>query len=164
MAQQALFIFMALFTLGMALGTVTSRNIFHSALFLVGSFAGVGVLYFLLEAEFVAVAQIIIYIGAIATLIIFAIMLSRSVTGQNSSPVNQQWYIAALGSVLLFAVLAWLLSRIDFRPVQQAVPEDAIALIGTALVSEYIIPFEAASVLLLVALMGAILIARERHS
>ncbi|NUQ36702.1 MAG: NADH-quinone oxidoreductase subunit J [Caldilineales bacterium] len=164
MAQQALFLIMAVFTLGMALGTVTSRNIFHSALFLVGSFAGVAVIYFLLEAEFVGVAQIIIYIGAIATLIIFAIMLSRSVTGQNGSPMNRQWAFAALGAALLFAALAWLFSRVDFGSTAQPVPEDAIALIGAGLVTEYVIPFEVASILLLVALVGAILIARERHS
>lgn len=154
---------MALFTLGMAVGTVTARNLFHAALYLIGAFAGVAIVYVLLEAEFLAVAQVVIYIGAIATLIVFAIMLSRSMMGKESGAPNQQWYIALGGAVLFFGVLAWLLSRVNFNVVNQPVPDDAIAQIGSGFVGAYVIPFEIASVLLLVALIGAIMIARERH-
>lgn len=164
MVQQVIFIIMAIFTLGMALGTVTARNLFHAALFLVGAFAGVAVLYVLLEAEFLAVSQVIIYIGAIATLIIFAIMLSRSMMGKESGALNRQWLFAAGGAVLFFAVLAYLLSQMQFAVQSAPVPEDIIPKIGRGFVSVYVIPFEVASVLLLVALVGAIMLARERHS
>lgn len=164
MVQQAIFIIMAIFTLGMALGTVTARNLFHAALFLVGTFAGVAVIYVLLEAEFLAVSQVVIYIGAIATLIVFAIMLSRGMMGRESGALNKQWLFAAGGAALLFIVLAWLLNRVQFAVQAAPVPEDTISKIGSGFVGVYVIPFEVASVLLLVALVGAIMLARERHS
>ncbi|NOZ49500.1 MAG: NADH-quinone oxidoreductase subunit J [Chloroflexi bacterium] len=163
MLQQVIFILMAIFTLGMALGTVTARNLFHAALFLVGTFAGVAVLYVLLEAEFLAVSQVVVYIGAIATLIIFAIMLSRSMMGKEAGAMNKQWLFAAGGSALLFIVLAMLLSKVPFATQVAPVPPDTIEQIGSSFVGVYVIPFEVASVLLLVALIGAIMLARERH-
>ncbi len=163
MVQQVIFIIMAVFTLAMAVGTVTARNLFHAALFLVGTFAGVAVLYVLLEAEFLAVSQVVVYIGAISTLIVFAIMLSRSMMGKESGALNKQWLAAAGGSVLLFAALAWLLGKVPFATQQADVPADTISRIGSGFVGVYVIPFEVASVLLLVALIGAIMLARERN-
>ncbi len=162
MVGQALFLFFALFTLLMALGTVVARNLFHAALFLVGVFFGIAVLFILLEAEFLGVAQIVIYIGAIATLIVFAIMLSRNVMGKESGAYNSQWRWALAGVVFFFLILSWLLARMPFSLVEAQVPADAIAQIGQGFVGHYVIPFEAASVLLLVALIGAIMLARER--
>ena len=121
------------------------------------------VIYILLEAEFLAVAQIIIYIGAISTLIVFAIMLSRSMVGRATGRGNRQWWIAAVAGVLFFIVLIALLLQADFPVAPSAVPADAIAQIGASFVGSYVIPFEVASVLLLVALVGAIMLARERH-
>lgn len=158
-----IFLFLALFTVVMAIGTVTARNLFHAALFLVGAFFGVATIYVLLEAEFLAVSQIIIYIGAIATLIVFAIMLSRSMLGREAGGYNRFWVAAAVGAAALLALLAWVLTTVPFPVVDQPVPADAITQIGTGLVGPYVIPFEVASVLLVVALIGAVMIARERH-
>jgi len=158
-----IFIVIGAATLGAALLVVTSRNLFHSALFLTASFLGIAGLYILLEAEFLAVVQILIYVGAIATLIVFAIMLSR--VGMRDVPrvVNEQWAIVALGALLLFGVLASLIAHITW-PVSGAEPaSNAIAALGQAFVGPYVIPFEVASVLLVVALVGAIIIAREKE-
>jgi NADH-quinone oxidoreductase subunit J len=163
MVGQALFIFVAAITLLMALGTVVARNLFHAALFLVGVFFGIAVLFILLEAEFLGVAQIIIYIGAIATLIVFAIMLSKNVMGKEAGAYNRQWYFALGGVIFFFLLLGWLLLRMPFNLVEAEVPGDAIAQIGQGFVGTYVIPFEVASVLLLVALVGAIMLARERN-
>ena len=163
MALQILFIIVAIFTLGSAIGTVIARNLFHAALFLIGTFAGVAVFYVLLQAEFLAVSQVVVYIGAIATLIIFAIMLTRSVMGRESGALNQYAWFIAVASALLIAALVWLFSRVQFDVNPQPVPDDAIAQIGEGFVSTYVIPFEVASVMLLVALIGAIMLARERH-
>ncbi|MCP4167826.1 MAG: NADH-quinone oxidoreductase subunit J [Chloroflexi bacterium] len=163
MALQVIFILVALVTLAMALGTVLARNLFHAALFLIGSFAGVAILYLLLEAEFIAVSQMIVYIGAIATLIVFAIMLTRSVMGREAGAQNTYALVIGACAAALFAVLAWLLTTVRFDVNPQEVPEDAIAQIGEGFVTFYVIPFEVASVLLLVALIGAIMLARERH-
>jgi NADH:ubiquinone oxidoreductase subunit 6 (subunit J) len=163
MALQVIFIIVALATLGSALGTVLARNLFHAALFLVGTFAGVAVFYVLLQAEFLAVSQVVVYIGAIATLIVFAIMLTRSVMGKESGALNGYAWGVAIASALIVAALVWLFSVVKFDVKAQPVPDDAIAQIGEGFVSAYVIPFEVASVMLLVALIGAIMLARERH-
>lgn len=158
-----IFILLSLFTLAMAAGTVTARNIFHAALFLVGAFFGVATIYVTLEAEFLAIAQVVIYIGAISTLIVFAIMLSRSMMGREGGAYNRQWLFAGLGALLLFVLLAWLGYTAQFGIDRQPVPTDAINQIGLGFVGPYVIPFEVASILLVVALVGAVMLARERH-
>ncbi len=164
MVGQILFIIIAAITLLMALGTVVARNLFHAALFLVGVFFGIAVLFILLEAEFLGAAQIIIYIGAIATLIVFAIMLSKNVMGKEAGAYNRQWYLALGGVVFFFLLMAWLLIQMPFAQVSAEVPADAISQIGQGFVGHFVVPFEVASVLLLVALVGAIMLARERNS
>ena len=163
MLLQVIFILLSAATLGAALLMVTSRTLFHSALFMAASFLGIAGLYILLEAEFLAVVQILIYVGAIATLIVFAIMLSRGGMRGVTHVVNEQWPIVALGAVLLFAVLASLIDRAAWPVRQEAPPADVIARLGEGFVGPYVIPFEVASVLLVVALIGAIIIARERE-
>lgn len=158
-----IFILLSLFTLVMALGTVTARNLFHAALFLIGAFFGVATIYVTLEAEFLAIAQIVIYIGAISTLIIFAIMLSRSMMGREAGAYNRQWIFAGVGAALLFVLLGWLGYSTQFATHREVVPLDAIRQIGIGFVGPYVIPFEVASVLLVVALVGAVMLARERH-
>ena len=164
MVGQILFLIIAAFTLLMALGTVVARNLFHAALFLVGVFFGIAALFILLEAEFLAMAQIIIYIGAIATLIVFAIMLSKGMMGRESGAYNKQWYFAGAAMIFFFGLVSWLLVQMPFVTTNASVPDDAIQQIGTGFVGHYVVPFEVASVLLLVALVGAIMLARERNS
>ena len=162
MVGQILFLIIAAFTLLMALGTVISRNLFHAALFLIGVFFGIAGIFILLEAEFLAMAQIIIYIGAIATLIVFAIMLSKNVMGKGAGAYNRQMYWALGGVIFFFLILGWLLIQMPFNVVTAEVPADAIQQIGQGFVGHYVVPFEVASILLLVALVGAIMLARER--
>ncbi len=156
------FLVIALFTVGCGALVVTSRNLFHSALWLVGSFFGVAALYALLEAEFMAVAQVLVYIGAIATLIIFAIMLSRGMMLGRTEMRNFQWAISAGVGIILFLLLSVILLQVNWPVVEGAISPTAIGDIGAALVGPYVMPFEAVSVLLLVALIGSIMIARER--
>lgn len=156
------FLALAGFTLLCALGVVASRNLFHSAIWLIGAFAGVAGIYWLLEAEYLAIAQILIYIGAIATLIVFAIMLSRGMMLGRTSMNNFQAGISALVAVLLFVLLAFVLLQVNWPVVEQAVAADPIPQIGEAFVTTYVIPFQLIAVLLSVALVGAIMIARER--
>lgn len=161
--QQVFFAIFALVTLGAAVGVVATRNLFRSALWLILSFFGIAGLFILLHAEFLAVVQVLIYIGAIATLIIFAIMLSRGMMDPAQPRFNDQWR-AALGLVVVLAVaLVGLVTRIAWPVVAGAAPADAIQRLGTDFVEGYVIPFELASVLLVVAMIGAIIIARERE-
>jgi NADH:ubiquinone oxidoreductase subunit 6 (subunit J) len=162
--QTVIFVVLTAITLAGALGVVTSRNIFHGALFLVLSLSGVVGYYVLLNAGFLAAVQLLIYIGAIAILILFAIMLSRGIMAQRQSQRNEQWWMAALVTLLIFVVLAVVLWQVQW-PVADAAalgaPNTSLNMLGQDLMGPYMIPFEVASVLLLVALVGAVVLARE---
>jgi NADH-quinone oxidoreductase subunit J len=166
-ALQIVFLITAMVTLGSALMVVTSRHLIHAALWLILSLFGVAVLYVVLNAGFLAVAQVVIYIGAIAILVIFAVMMTRTLVEDFTKQLNAQWWVAALLSVVLFAGLAWMLGSWDgfSTPLPpMAAGADPLRQLGVALVSPnaYVIPFELASVLLLGALIGSLVIARER--
>jgi NADH-quinone oxidoreductase subunit J len=163
MVQTVVFIILSLITLGAALAVVTSKNLFHSALFLILSFVGVAGLYVLLEAPFLAAVQILVYVGAIAILIVFAVMLTRRLMAKDLVQRNAQWGWSALGAVLLFLALGLILLQVNWPAVEAAVPEETISILGQDLMGTYLVPFEVASVLLLVALVGSIIIARERE-
>ncbi|MCD6290881.1 MAG: NADH-quinone oxidoreductase subunit J [Anaerolineae bacterium] len=163
MLLRLIFVVVSAFTLGFALLMVTARSLFHSALAMAASFLGVAALYILLEAEFLAGVQILIYVGAIAILIIFAIMLSRGTMRTAEPVVNKQWPFVAVVALSLFGLLAFLVSQVAW-PARSAEPMgDPIAALGKAFVGPYVVPFEVASVLLVVAMIGAIIIAREKE-
>jgi len=163
MVQTVVFIILSLVTLGAALAVVTSKNLFHSALFLILSFVGVASLYVLLEAPFLAAVQVLVYVGAIAILVVFAIMLTRRLMAEDLVQRNAQWGWSALGAVLLFVALGVILFQVNWPVVEAAVPKETISTLGQDLMGRYLVPFEVASVLLLVALVGSIIIARERE-
>jgi NADH:ubiquinone oxidoreductase subunit 6 (subunit J) len=163
-STQVIFIILSAVALIGALGVVVSRKLFHAAIFLVLSFVGVAGYYVLLEAEFLAAIQILVYVGAIAILIIFAIMLSRQLMSPEFKARNEQWLWALVAGVALFVILVVILVQVNWPVVEAAVPEGTISELGQALVNpdQYLLVFEVASVLLLVALVGAVIIARER--
>lgn len=153
----------ATFTAIMALLVVISRNLFHSALALVATLFGIAGVYVMLEAEFLAVSQILVYVGAIATLIAFAIMLTRSMMFGRTSPLNHQWGKSALFALLFFMALGAFMQAIPWPvgggPV--VADEAVIAQLGLEFVSTYVIAFEVLGLLLLVALVGAVMLARD---
>jgi len=162
--EQVLFIVFGVITLGSALLVVTRRNLFHAALFLILSFFGVAGLYVLLEAPFLAAMQLLIYVGGIAILIVFAIMVTRDIANPDIPGANRQWWAAVLVSLALCGVLGWTVLNHDWGGIPGPVPERSIVILGATLVDPkgMALPFEVASVLLLVALIGAVTIARER--
>jgi NADH:ubiquinone oxidoreductase subunit 6 (subunit J) len=159
---QVVFIILGLVTLGCALVVVVSRNLFHSAIFLAFAFVGVAGVYLLLQAEFLAGIQILVYVGAIVTLIVFAIMLSRDLMNPKVRASNRQWVAAAIAAALTFVVLILVLMRVQWPAIGSEPSATLISDLGQAMVGNYALPFEAVSVLLLVALVGSIIIARER--
>jgi len=174
--QQVIFVGMALFAAVCALMVVLTRNLFHSALALVGTLFAVAGIYALLEAEFLAVSQVLVYIGAISTLITFAIMLTRGMMYGATSPLNRQAGTATMIIGLLFVVLGglvtympWPKEALDLSTLSWGVFSDRntgeaiIASLGQKFVTTYLVPFELMAVLLLVALAGAILLARDRE-
>jgi NADH-quinone oxidoreductase subunit J len=162
--EQIIFIIVALFTLGSGLMVVTTRNLVHAALWLVSTLFGVAVVYALLNAGFIAVVQVVVYIGAIAILFIFAVMLTRRELRDNTPQTNKNWWVGALLAVLVFSGLVFLLQGWSgFSKTASTIPSgfDAVGELGEALVSPnaYVLPFEVASVLLLAALVGAVYVA-----
>jgi NADH-quinone oxidoreductase subunit J len=168
-AMQVVFLVTAVVTLGGAVMVVTARNLVHAALWLILTLFGVAVMFALLNAPFFSVVQVVIYIGAISILMIFAIMLTRRMTQDNGPQVNPGWWMSILLALLLFGGLTWMLSTWNgFSTPLPDLPTsvDPLLELGKALVSPdgYVLPFELASVLLLAALIGAIVVAWERKS
>jgi NADH-quinone oxidoreductase subunit J len=165
--MQLIFIIVAAATLGAAFMVVITNNLVHAALWLIVSLFGVAIFYVLLSAGFLAVAQVVIYIGAIAILLIFAIMLTRRIAEDTGPQVNSGWGWASLISLVLFNGLVWMLGSWEgtYTP-RPELPAgiDPLRQLGEALVSpsHYVLPFEVASVLLLAALIGSIMVAWER--
>lgn len=167
MPLQILFLIVAAVTLISAVMVVTVRRMMHAALWLVLSLFGVALLFALLDAGFFAVVQVVVYIGAIAILVIFAVMLTRRVMDDHGQQTIRNWWAAAIACLILFgglsaAVIGW--DRMQIGPGLR--PGDGLLTeFGTALVNpiQYAIPFEVASVLLLAALVGAIFVADERR-
>ncbi len=164
---QVIFIVVSAITLGAALMVVTTRNMVRAALWLVLALFGVAIVFVLLEAGFFAVAQVIIYIGAIAILMIFAIMLTRRIAQDPGPQVNSTWPIAAVVALGIFGLIVmivqgWNKSATSLQPLPQGF--EPLNELGVALVSanQYLIPFEIASILLLAALIGAIIIAWDK--
>ena len=162
--EQIIFLIVGAVTLLSALMVVTSRDLVHAALWLVATLFGVAILYTLLNAGFLAVVQVVVYIGAIAILFIFAVMLTRRQANDTGASVNKNWWAGALMAVLTFAGLVFLLqSWSGFSKTASAIPSgfDAVSQLGDALTSPagYVLPFEVASVLLLAALVGAVYLA-----
>ncbi|MDP2727544.1 MAG: NADH-quinone oxidoreductase subunit J [Dehalococcoidia bacterium] len=142
-----------------ALGVVLTRNIIYSAVFLVASFSGVAGLFVLLNADFLAAVQLLIYAGAIAILIIFAIMMTHN-TARGSLPNEQKWPAFILAAVMLVVLLVGLGRTV--WPLSSLAPLEATTEpLGRLLLNEYALPFEIVSVLLVVAMIGAIVISRE---
>jgi NADH-quinone oxidoreductase subunit J len=162
-----LFLITAVVILGSAVMVVTARNLVHAALWLVSALFGVAVLYAILNAGFIAVVQVVIYIGAIAILFIFAVMLTRREMRDHGPGLNKNWWASALISLLTFGGLVALLSNWGgFSMASPAIPSgfDAVGALGNALISPdaFVLPFEVASVLLVAALVGAVYIAFNR--
>ncbi len=161
---QIIFLIVAGLTLASAGMVVTARRMMHAALWLVLTLLGVAVLFATLEASFFTAVQVVVYIGAIAILIIFAVMLTRLNLQEDEPGVNRFAWLAGLVSLLIFAGLVAVLSLwTGFNTVRPTFAGEDIIALGKAMVSAngYAIPFEVASVLLIGALIGAIYVAGE---
>ena len=171
--QALVFLIFSVITLGGGALVVTTRNLFHAALYLMLSLFGVAGLFVLLTAPFLAGVEIVVYIGAIAILIIFAIMLTPQVM-QVANMRSPQWIAALVAAVLFFLMLVSVLTPVakelgvdnwsaGFTQDDPAdVPSNTLTDLGESLVDtdRYVLPFEVASVLLMAALIGAALMVR----
>ena len=156
--RDSLFIVLAVLTLGGGLGVVATRNVVHASLALLLSLLAVAGIYLILFAEFLAIVQVLIYGGAITIVLLFAIMLTRTAEYPRIAD-NRQWPLAAVAAVSTLVVLAgafWTKTSAGTEPHSPALTD-----LANSLFTRWAIPFEVASLVLLVALIGAIIIARE---
>ncbi|MBR8837037.1 MAG: NADH-quinone oxidoreductase subunit J [Stigonema ocellatum SAG 48.90 = DSM 106950] len=162
--QVVSFAILAVMMIGAALGVVLLDNIVYSAFLLGGVFASIAGIYILLNADFVAAAQLLIYVGAVNVLILFAIMLVNK--RQNFVPFPTAWVRKALTGVISLGLFALLSTMVLTTPWSQstAVPtNNSIVVIGLHFFSDFLPPFELASILLLIAMVGAIILARREY-
>ena len=150
---------MAGLTVGAAAMIIVVRNLLHAVLFLILSFVGVAGLYVTLSADFVAVTQVLIYAGAISVLMIFAVMLTPRSGRDNSG--NFLRLPAVVLSGLVIAGITFVVTSTDWREASRGSFDTTAAAIGDALLKPFVLPFEIASVLLVVAMVGAIVLVRE---
>ena len=160
-AQNVAFWIIALAMAAAAIGVVTMKNIVHAALALVVVLAGVAAHYVLLQAEFLGIVQVLIYIGAVIVLFLFGIMLTRAPMRKTDEYDNDQRSLAGAVALLIFGVLAYLLAD-EFSGEKLVLTQPtATAAIADSIFRSYVIAFEAVSLLLLAALIGAIVLARR---
>lgn len=138
---------------------IVVRNLLHAVLFLILSFVGVAGLYITLSADFVAVVQVLIYAGAIAVLMIFAVMLTPRSSRDNAEGLLQVPALVLSG--LVASGLAFVALETDWRVASGGSFDSTTVAIGEALLSPFVLPFEIASVLLVAAMIGAIVLVRE---
>ena len=158
------FIITACLTVGSAVAAMTLRNLVHCALALAITFAGLAALYLQLSAQFAGLAQILVYVGAVAILIVFAILLTRSGEPGKESIFSSSWIIGAAIALAVFAVLVGLIrsSRLRLAEAPPA-PQVTVTNIGEQLMSRYVLPLEVIGLLLTAALIGAVLIAMKER-
>src|SRR5436309_371164 len=161
-----IFTILALLTLAGAIAALSLRNLVHCALALTVAFAGLAALYLQLDAQFVGFAQILVYIGAVAILIVFAILLTRGSEPPQQTILSPSWLGGLAVALAVFGVLAAtvLRSSVTFRGLQPA-PQVDVRQLGEQLMTKYLLPLEVIGLLLTAALIGAVIIAmREKET
>jgi NADH-quinone oxidoreductase subunit J len=172
MPDKVLFIIFAALAVIGALGTITRKNIIHALMLLVFTFLNVAAIFFLTQAYFVAMIQILVYAGAIMVLFVFVIMFLNLRTFQEEEQTHrrQRWIALAL-SVIVLAEFVAVLARIKFTSVLGGFSPEQVAaaggnnrVFGQALFNNMLLPFEVASVVLLVAMVGAIILVKKEKN
>jgi NADH-quinone oxidoreductase subunit J len=156
------FLILAVLTLASAVAAMSLRNLVHCALALVGTFVGLAAFYLQLEAQFVGFAQILVYVGAVAILIVFAILLTGGSEPAKQPTFSSTWCVGGGVTIAVFGVLIWTIrsSHVysdSLSPASQA----SVRQIGNQLMTKYILPLEVVGLLLTAALIGAVIIAMK---
>ena len=166
MIDAAFFYTFALLAVGGAILTITRKNAVHSAICLIVSLLGVAGLYLLLQAEFLFAVQIVLYIGGIMVLFLFVIMLVNIEQASAQAQFNRHWWLALACAIGVGAEILYVLAKGGDSfplPTAAASPQGGnTELIANAIFRDYLVPFELASVLLLAAIVGSVIMARKR--
>ena len=166
--MSAIFYLLAAITLAGGLASVLLKHLVHCALAVTVAFAGLALLFLELDAQFAGFAQILVYIGAVAILIVFAILLTRGSELPKGGVFSPTWLVGLVIAAGVFAVLGWaVLASVSAIPQSNIVPSVTVHDIGLALVGRYVLPLEIVALLLTAATIGAVIVAmhekKERH-
>jgi len=160
---QTLFWFFFLITIGSAVCVVTVRNLVHAAFWLMITLFCVAALYVFLKADFLAATQVVVYVGGILVLVLFGVMMTSGKLDMNLRTERGQLVLGGIVSAGIFVILLLVVNQTEWEISQ--IPFDAgegtTKLIGEAIMGDFLLPFEAASIILLIALIGAVLITRK---
>jgi NADH-quinone oxidoreductase subunit J len=159
---QIVFYFFAALTVGSAAVVVFAKNLIRSAFALLFTFFGVAALYAFIGADFLAATQMVIYVGGILVLLLFGVMLTHKLYDLNLKSETFQLWPAVVAVLAIFGLLATFMLRTHWHAGGQSPVTPTTAAIGELFMRDYILPFEVASILLLVALIGAAMIVRRR--
>ena len=150
----------SILTLAGGLAAVMLKNTVHCALALTVAFAGLALLFLTLDAQFAGFAQILVYIGAVAILVVFAILLTRGSETPKDGVYSKNWIAGLVIAAAVFAVLGWAVTAsVKVLPHETAVPSVTVLEIGNALVGRYVLPLEIVALLLTAATIGAVIVA-----
>ena len=159
---QILFFSIIFFLIKSAFWVVVSPNLVHSAVSLLFTFFGVAGLYVFLYADFIAAAQVIIYVGGILVLIIFGVMLTNKIDDPNLSNLSKNQLVAAIFCLILFVFQMQIIFNTEWYLGELISRDSTVNDIGMLLLTTYLLPFEVVSVLLLAALIGAAMLSRKK--
>jgi NADH-quinone oxidoreductase subunit J len=155
-----IFYLIAAVTVAGGLAAVLLKNLVHCALAVTVAFGGIALLFLSLDAQFAGFAQILVYIGAVAILIVFAILLTRGSDVPKDGVFSPTWLTGVAIAAAVFAVIGWaVINSVNAIPQQAAVPQVTVHDIGLALVGSYVLPLEIVALLLTAATVGAVIVA-----
>ena len=143
-----------------AFATVLLKNLVHCALAATIAFGGLALMFLSLDAQFVGFVQVLVYIGAVAILIVFAILLTRGSDLPKDGVFSKTWLWGVVIAAAVFAVIGWaVINSVNAIPQQSAIPHVTVHDIGLALVGPYVLPLEIVALLLTAATVGAVIVA-----
>ena len=164
MGEQLAFYVLSFLLVGSAVMAVTVRNIFHAAIWLILALTSVAGLFVMLQAEFLAAVQVLVYVGGVAMIMIFAVMLTSKIADVRVKAQNEQVGIGLVVCFVLFLTLAFTLWNTNWPVTDIPMASDNVRAIGRLIMTTFVLPFEIVSVLLLAAMIGAIVIASKQES
>ncbi|AEG60077.1 NADH-quinone oxidoreductase subunit J [Desulforamulus ruminis] len=158
--SQIAFVLLGGLILGSALLVVTLKNLVHSVLWLIVTFIGVAGIFLMLNADFVAAVQVLVYAGAVCIMLVFGVMLVQRPDMKNSNPVNYRFKLAAPVVGGLFILIGLFAAKAQWVYSGKEVPQNTVQALAPILLADFVIPFEVAAILLTVALTGALVLVK----
>ena len=160
MAETVAFWALALVLVGSALAVVLSKNLFHSVLWLALALTGTAGVFLLLEAEFLAAVQLLLYAGGIVTIVVFAIVVTERLVGERITQTNRRITAGIVTSLAFIALVISFISQQPLATARQPLTADLTRTIGESVLTRFVLPFELLGVLMLAAMLGAVYFAR----